>query len=361
MLLCTLCGFVTAEARTRRLDARTGRLLAELEACPFKIIYESYRGTSWDLMIMNADGSHPVNLTRTRNTDELYPHASPDGTKVVFVADRGKWTRRTRDVYYMNIDGTGRVRAGRNGRQPFWSPDGRVIAYAIGTGRTSTVGGYDNRELHFYDIQTESHSRHPKRDIARLLNPCWSPDGKWIITSVIHSMSSGTISAIELEGRRVVELAKTHWERGRRCKNVYQCRPDISPDGRHVAWTKDDVDNRLGFGRRSMWMEVADIDLAAAGLPLSNYRHPVRLKHPQETYHVDWSPDSRYIAFSQGPRGRGRMGLARFVIGNKASGWDIHVVDPSAPDVVVQLTHDGLSNKEPDWVFAAPAETGSSR
>ena len=63
--------------------AATADLREELRDCPFKIVYESYRDDNWELMLVNADGSNRVNLTQTPDLDELYTHASPDGTKVV--------------------------------------------------------------------------------------------------------------------------------------------------------------------------------------------------------------------------------------------------------------------------------------
>jgi hypothetical protein len=68
-----------------------------LEAIPFKIVHETYRETdgvdNWELQMINADGSNPVNLTRTPGIDELYPHASPDGTKICFVAEEKRGAR----------------------------------------------------------------------------------------------------------------------------------------------------------------------------------------------------------------------------------------------------------------------------
>ncbi|MBW7990769.1 MAG: hypothetical protein FVQ84_12250, partial [Planctomycetes bacterium] len=61
-----------------------------LKAIPFKIIYETFRETdgkeNWELYLINADGSNATNLTRTPDLDEMCPHASPDGTKICFVA-----------------------------------------------------------------------------------------------------------------------------------------------------------------------------------------------------------------------------------------------------------------------------------
>jgi Tol biopolymer transport system component len=150
-----------------------------------------------------------------------------------------------------------------------------------------------------------------------------------------------SIVAIDADGTRVVELRRSVFEKPK----AVQCRPDVSPDGRQIAWgieTGPDL---------AEWVEIGDIDLAASEPRVTHRRYVVGVPFPLQTYHVDWSPDGRYIAYSEGGRGT-RMEPAGFTVGMKAAGWDIWVVKPAEPDVVVRLTFDGLSNKEPDWVAA---------
>jgi len=59
------------------LDARGKRMLGELKASKLKIIHETYRDGNWELAIISADGSDPVNITQTPAVHELFPHASP--------------------------------------------------------------------------------------------------------------------------------------------------------------------------------------------------------------------------------------------------------------------------------------------
>ena len=65
-------------------------LRSELKTYPHKVVFETNRDGNWELYLVNADGSSPVNLTQTRAIDEVYPKPSPDGTKIAFVADQGK-------------------------------------------------------------------------------------------------------------------------------------------------------------------------------------------------------------------------------------------------------------------------------
>src|SRR4051812_44043491 len=85
-------------------------LLKDLKAVKHKVLSESNRSGNWDLWIMNADGSSPVNLTNTPDVDELYPKASPDGSKIVFCCDEGKGEEKVRNLYVMDADGGKRTK-----------------------------------------------------------------------------------------------------------------------------------------------------------------------------------------------------------------------------------------------------------
>ena len=124
----------THEARSAGAISAEGssELLSELKSYPHQVVYETNRDGNWELYLCNADGSNPVNLTRTSDVGELYPKPSPDGTKICFVADVGAGDAKVRDVYYMNSDGTGRTKIAGNGREPCWSPDGTRIAFMKG-------------------------------------------------------------------------------------------------------------------------------------------------------------------------------------------------------------------------------------
>src|SRR5260370_11821694 len=135
-------------------------LLAELKTYQHKIVYESNRDGNFELYLCNADGSNPVNLTNTKDIDELFPKPAPDGTKICFVADEGKGGARGRNIYYMNSDGRKRVKIATNGREPCWSPDGTKIAYMKREFDEFTYSDTATKGLHHYDPKTGPTRQH---------------------------------------------------------------------------------------------------------------------------------------------------------------------------------------------------------
>jgi Tol biopolymer transport system component len=313
--------------------ARPGALLhpypsteLDLKAIPFKIVYETLRETdgkeSWELCLINADGSNPVMLTQTPDADEMYPHASPDGTKVCFVADEGTDRDKVRNVYYMNLDGTGRVKVADNARQPCWGPDSKTIAYLKGEFTRYTLRDYATKELIFYDIATAKHTPHPNKDLHHLYNICWSPDGDWFVATVHGGMGHDhAILAFPAQGKAVYDLTPFH---------VTGCRPDFNFDSSKITWGMTDWD-----------LCTAKIDLTTTAPKVTEVTPFVKCDKDCEVYHTDFSPDGKYIAFSYGPK-------ATEMVGGKAPGWNICISDLDGK--WVQITTDGHHDKEPDWV-----------
>ncbi|MBA7635985.1 Tol-Pal system protein TolB [subsurface metagenome] len=342
IILCSLLTLIAVNdaicgpARQNRARIRkvpSPRTELNLKEIPFKIVYETYRKTDGknnrELYLMNADGSNAVNLTNTPDVDEMYPHASGNGTKICFVVDEGTGRRKVRSVFYMNIDGTGRVKVAENARQPCWSPDGKAIAYLKGEYDRYSTREYATSQLLIYDLQTRQYRQHPNKKLHHIYAICWSPDGNWFFAAVHGGMGySDTILAFEANGTRVFDLAR--WR-------VKGCRPDFNLDGTKMVWGETDWNLR-----------VANIDLTSSSPRVTNIREVVTCLRKSKVYHVDFSPDSRYIAFSYGPFKGSQQ------VGGKARGWNICVSDMTGK--WVKITTDGNHNKEPDWVpIATPS------
>ena len=316
------------ENKTEPLAGPYERSEIDLKAIPFKIIFETYRETegkeNWELFLVNADGSNLTNLTRTPEVDELSPHVSPDGTKICFVLDKGTNRRdKVRSVYYMNIDGTNRVKVAENARQPCWGPDSKTIAYLKGEYERYTTESIGTKGLFFYDIKSGEHRQHPNKDLHHIYNICWSKNGNWFVATITGGMGfDHNIIAFEANGTRVFNLKKY---------GIDGCRPDLSSDCRTIGWGEiSEVD-----------VFVADIDLTLSVPRVANIHGVAKCNPGNNTNHTDFSPDGRYVAFAYGPE-------VNYSVGVKAPGWNICVADMSGK--WVQVTTDGKHNKEPDWV-----------
>ena len=306
---------------------RAADLAEELKAVPHKIVYETWQETNWELFMVDADGSHPVNLTKTANVNELYPHVSPDGTKVLFSVDEGEGDEQVRYVYYMNLDGTGRTQIAKRARDACWKPDGTAIAYLPDEHEKFKIVDYATKGLMIYDLQTKEHRPHPNPDLYHLYNICWSPDGRWFVSTVHAGMGfAHAILAFQADGTRVFDL------------KIPGCRPDLSPDGKKICW-----------GASDFVLCAADLDLSGDEPKLSNQREVAKSQQPTKIYHADWSPDGKYIAFSTGPAVR-RLGMVCEIVGVQAPGWNIGVAEVDGEHRSVIITKDSASNKEPDWL-----------
>ena len=191
----------------------------------------------------------------------MYPHVSPDGTKICFVTDEGRGRNRTRNVYYMNLDGSNRVHVAANGREPCWSFDSKSIAYLKGEYERYTTREYATAGLTYYHLDDNWHQPHQNEELHHLYAICWSPDGKWFVAAVQGGMGySDTIIAFEAFGKRVFDLEK--W-------GVRGCRPDLNSDGTRMVWGETDWN-----------LQTGEIDLKSAEPKVTNVHDILRCRPP---------------------------------------------------------------------------------
>lgn len=302
-------------------------LREDLKKLPYKILFETYRDGNWDIYQVNADGSQPFNLTQTPNINELCPHVSADGRQICFVVDEGEGDQRTRSVWRMSIDGTGRQMVARAGREPCWTASDKGIVYLKSETERFTAMDYVTKGLFAHNLTSGRDEVHPSPDIRHLFNICSTPDGKWYVSSLHAGMGySHAIVAIETHGPKIFNLG------------VPGCRPDVSPDGKRIAWASGNFS-----------LAVGDLDFSGPE-PRVLHGHDILVSpEPVKIQHIDWSPDGRYVAFSRGPYNKKGLGIAPSIVGVQAPGWNICVADPSTTNRWVTITTDGKSNKEPDW------------
>jgi hypothetical protein len=322
--------------------ADSSSLRDQLKATPFKIAYESYVNNNWDIFVMNADGSDAVNLTQTPDLNEHYPQISPDGSRMCFVSDKGEGREAVRSVYVMDIDGKNRRKIADYAREPFWSPDSKVIGYLDQEYPKFDVIDYYTKGMNFYDLATGTITPHPNyTNLHHLYNPNFCANGKWIVSTVHAGMGyDHTILLIEVHGDKIINL------------KIPGCRPRFSPDGHQVAWGASD--NEIASG---------PVDTDSEDPSMGDWHVRIR-DDKNKIYHVRWSPDSQFLSFSRGPDGEGDLTKAGSfqaaceIMGVYASNWNIGVVptayvgtndlEGSNADFLM-VTTNGLSNKESVW------------
>ena len=315
------------------------KLRSALKGYRHKVVNESNRSGNWELYLANADGSDPVNLTKTPDVQEVYAKASPDGTRIAYCGDVGEGDAKVRNLYVINVDGTGRKKIAARAREHCWSADGTKVAYLRDEKEKFSYGDALTKGIFIYDLESGKTRAHPNNDkIEHLYTLNWAPNGKWFVATIHGGMGfKHAIVAVEAEGDRVVDL------------KLRGCRPDLNFDGSKVCWVHGD--QAVG---------VADMDWSGPEPRATRIRNVMQVKKPLETYHPDWSPDGKYIAFSYGPKIK-RKNLRRLLAefpGVDAPGWNICVADASKENVFFFLTTGGKSNKEAEWV---PVRTPSGQ
>ena len=315
----------------------------QLRSTPFQIAYETYVNDNWEIFVMNADGSNPVNLTQTPKEHEHYPQVSGDGTQILFSVDEGEGREAVRSLCVMDIDGKNRRKLTDHAREPFWTPEGKSLGFLPQEYPKFNVIDYYTKGMSFYDLATGRIDPHPNTtNLHHLYNPGCSVNGKWIVSTVHAGMGvDHAILLLEAHGDQVINL------------NIPGCRPCLSPDGKQIAWGAGDHE-----------IAVAPINLDTDSPSVGPWRIVLK-DETNEIYHVDWSPDSRFLSFSRGlaskgdPTKPGTFMSACEVVGVYAANWDICAVSAErdgpldlnhATDAeFVMLTTNGLSNKEPAW------------
>ena len=188
-----------------------------------RIAFKSSRGGSFNLYVMDADGSNVRRLTDHGGND-YDPSWLPDGESLVFASDRDRGAGRY-DLYRLRL-GDGSVQRLTTFFQgyafmPSVSPDGNWVAFVATT--FPTPDGWAN-QVHVLELATGQ--TWPFDTTALGCWPNWSPDGGSIShVSLINEPS--VIQTINSFGEAPEPLAG---EAGR-----WHYYPDWSPDNRLLA------------------------------------------------------------------------------------------------------------------------------
>jgi Tol biopolymer transport system component len=275
---------------------------------------------SGDLFSVRPDGTEKVQLTDRIGRDQAGAW-SPDGQRIAIESEAGLYPHQA-GVWTMDPDGAGRTLVVRNGSGPSWRPhftvaaapppppisaSGRRIAYVA-----ATDAGHD-----LFTVRPDGTRTRRLTSTGGVREPVWSPDHTQI--AYVSTSARGTVSL------RVIDVGSGKARRVARA-NFYDGGPAWSPNGRRLAWGgfRELMVLHLGTGelhripitadgrccaRDLTWspdgrwiafseeLSLGSSDITIVPAKGGPFRHVTRLKGQEQ--HLDWSPDGRRIVFTR--------------------------------------------------------------
>ncbi|CAN5125958.1 hypothetical protein BH20ACT13_BH20ACT13_04200 [soil metagenome] len=183
-----------------------------------RIAFSSRRGGSFDIYVMNADGTGTEQLTSTKE-DDSHPTWSPDGEQIAFARDAPG------DIFVMSSDGPGALRISdplAQEAEPAWSLDGDWIAYIRRTPGTPV------REV--WLVRPDGSERHAlTSEGAKAYTPAWSPDSARIVFSSDQNGEVFELYTVGIDGKGLRSVTPT-------AGDLFE--PAWSPDGSKIAFSE---------------------------------------------------------------------------------------------------------------------------
>lgn len=255
------------------------------------ISYSSNKLGTYDIWIMEPDGSNPRRITRLTG-DEGAHSWSPDGKRVVFTRQIGSDPEH---LWIMKADGSD-LRQLTDGpgedTEPVWSPDGKKIAFVRikkdSDGNGKFVSWEDDSEIWLLDLETSIERQltfnsagstpmdwfptwsldgskivytsgrtgnsdiwimNPDGSVKRRLpdnqmwiwRPSWSVNDEIVFVAYHHETTKDDLWIMAIDGSNLHKVTHfSEWERS----------PKWSPDGKSIAFNKSATQE----GKRDIWV-----------------------------------------------------------------------------------------------------------
>jgi Tol biopolymer transport system component len=199
-----------------------------------RIAYRHQTGddSTTDIYVMDADGSHPRNLTTSDRFGDWGPDWSADGTWIAWNTASGGFVF---DLGLIHPDGSGRrvIEAGVYVEYPAWSPDGRRIAFMS----PATSDPYEIFVMNADGTHVRRLTRSPGADGW----PAWSPDGRQIVFSserddCAYSPAEECLTSGDIGPWHTLYVMNADGTDQRRLTRTFGQFAVWSPDGRYILF-----------------------------------------------------------------------------------------------------------------------------
>ncbi|HEX7120742.1 MAG TPA: hypothetical protein VF178_00140, partial [Gemmatimonadaceae bacterium] len=238
-----------------------------------QIAYASGPEGMMRIFIRRRDASRAVTISDSVGGDHRRPRWSPDGTRILFQADRGLWTVPAQGGAPQLVVPAPADTA--SAHSPAWSPDGREVAWVVhDTIYASALEGWRPR---FVATLLVAHSLD------------WSPDGRWI--ALVSGNSEFAFHRLGNLGPSALYLLPARCARGTSCAPVLLAPPtslNTSP-----AWL--DASRLVFVSNRAGSRDLFAIRVDASGATTDS---PVPLSAGLDMHSVSAAADGRMLAYS---------------------------------------------------------------
>lgn len=252
-------------SRVMKATIAGGALAMTLVACSAgtssnDLVFTSERDSDHpDIYTVPSSGGEATRLTNT-SAAEKDPKWSPSRDQIAFLSDRGD----DFELYIMDAEGeTEQVAVGGAGeRKAFsWGPDGNRIAY---------ISDHEGEDYIYVKdlVQNQKFRLSITHDTRQQLGS-WSPDGEWLVFSVLEGDGKG-IYRKNPGGVDEVQLTQDSDEN-----------PVYSPDGKFIAFIS--------------WRDSEESEIYVMNADGEDERNLTR--KPGADFDFDWSPDSKSLVF----------------------------------------------------------------